>query len=77
MNFPVYRKYPNNKSFFKIVDADRFQEIKITGKLVELHHFEAKILPDRNFIQDMIAMDNAFWVQSSAEEFDDVLASVK
>lgn len=77
MNFPLYRKYPNNKSFFKIVDSDHFQEIKLTGKLSELHQFEAKILPDRNFIQDMIAMENEFWIESDAQEFEKMLALIK
>ena len=73
MNFPLYRKYPNNKSFFKILDADHFDEIKLTGKLIELHHFEAKILPDRNFILDMIEMEGGFWVESSESEYNENL----
>jgi len=49
----------------------------LTGKLAELHHFEAKILPDRNFIQDMIGMNNGFWMESDAQEFEERLASIK
>ena len=77
MNFPVYRKYANNKNFFKIVDYKHFQEVKLTGNTAELHEFEAKILPDRNFIDDLIAMDNSFLLESTAEEFEQMLASVK
>ena len=77
MDFPIYRKYSNNKSFFKIVDTDHFEEIKVTGRLFEIHQFEAKILPDRNFIQDMISMDDDYWVDSTSEEFQSALDAIK
>lgn len=69
MTFPIYRKYPNNKSFFKITSTARFEEVKLTGPRAELHIFEAKIFPDRQFIQDMIDMQGGFWVESSEKEF--------
>ena len=77
MDFPIYRKYPNNKSFFKIVDIDYFEEIKVTGRLFEIHQFKAKILPDRNFIKDMISMDDDYWVDSTSEEFQSGLDAIK
>ncbi|MEX2595621.1 MAG: hypothetical protein WEC59_01735 [Salibacteraceae bacterium] len=70
LEFPVYRKYPNEKSFFKIIDESHFIEIKLTGKQPEVHHFEAKILPDRNFIQDMLNMHGGYWVICTSEEFE-------
>jgi hypothetical protein len=70
LNFPLFRKYPNNKSFFKITDEDRFEELKRTGPLKDHFEFKAKIHPDRVFIQDMIEMTNGFWVESSAEEWE-------
>lgn len=73
MNFPLFRKYPNDMSFFKIEDADHFVELKRTGKKVEVHTFEAKILPDRNFIRDMIDQKDGHWVESSEAEFEEVL----
>lgn len=69
MHFPVYRKYPNQKSFFKIVDDRHFVEVKVTGARIDVHHFEAKILPDRNFIQDMLSMHGGYWVESDETEF--------
>lgn len=69
MEFPIYRKYNNNKSFFKIDSLDHFTELKLTGKRVEKHSFQAKIHPDRVFIQDMIEMLGGHWVESSEEEF--------
>lgn len=69
MQFPVYRKYPNDLSFFRISDPSHFEELKITGKHVELYLFEANILPDRNFIADMLEMKDGHWVESNEAEF--------
>ncbi len=77
MKFPVYRKYPNNHSFFKILDNDHFIEFKLTGQRVEKHLFEAKILPDRNFIQDMLSMHNGHWVEATKEAFEQLEARIK
>ena len=70
MEFPIYRKYPNHKSFFKITSDNRFEELKITGKKVDHHEFVASIFPDMQLIQDMIAMVGGYWELSSAEEFE-------
>jgi len=70
MTYPIYRKYPNNKSFFKITAPDRFEEVKLTGRSAELHVFEAKIFPDRQLIQDMTDMVGGYWELSSREEFE-------
>lgn len=72
MEFPVYRKYANNKSYFKITSETRFDELKVTGKLIERYPFEAKIYPDRVFIQDMLAMENDHWIESSEKEFEEL-----
>jgi hypothetical protein len=70
MQFPLYRKYINNRSYFKIVDNDHFVELKLTGSMVEKHLFEAKILPDRNFIQDMISLQGGHWEAIGEAEYD-------
>lgn len=70
MQFPLYRKYNNNRSYFKIVDNNHFVELKLTGNLVEKHLFEAKILPDRNFIQDMISLHDGHWEAIDEEEYE-------
>ncbi len=72
MNFPIYRKYDNDKSFFKITSSEHFLELKITGSQKEEFEFKVNIHPDRIFIQDMIAMENRHWVESSAEEFEQI-----
>lgn len=72
LNFPIYRKYDNDKSFFRIDSVEHFIELKLTGKLKEKFEFKAKIHPDRVFIQDMISMENGHWVESTKEEFEEV-----
>lgn len=54
MLFPIFRKYKNNKHFFKIVNADEFEELSFIGKKLIITKHKANILPDRNFILDLI-----------------------
>lgn len=72
MNFPVFRKYPQGQSYFKIESVYKFIEIKLWGNRKEEHGFEAKILPDRVLIQDMIDMKDGHWTACSEEEFEAV-----
>lgn len=53
INYPIYRKYKNNKSYFKIISKEEFEEIQVFGNTYTLHHLKAKILPDRNLIEDL------------------------
>jgi hypothetical protein len=54
LQFPTYRKYKNNKNFFKIINENEFDEISFIGsKAIVVKHI-AKILPDRNFIYDLL-----------------------
>ncbi len=54
LQFPKYRKYKNNKNFFKIINENEFDEISFIGsKAIVVKHI-AKILPDRNFIYDLL-----------------------
>jgi len=52
--FPVYRKYTNNKNYFKIIHANEFTEVSVIGKQVIIKKIEAKIYPDKMFILDLI-----------------------
>ncbi len=70
--FPQYRKYKNNLSYFKIISPTQFEEIKIHGKQKTLHKFEAKILPDRNYINDMLHDYQEFWEKISANEYEQI-----
>ncbi|MBA3971621.1 MAG: hypothetical protein H0X46_05660 [Bacteroidetes bacterium] len=69
--FPQYRKYPNNKSYFKILSATAWEEIQVIGSKHILHHFTVKILPDRNFINDMINDYHSNWEVITEKEYED------
>ena len=69
VNYPQYRKYKNNKSYFKIISAEGFEEIRATGEKYFLYQFTAKILPDRNFISDMLQNHNDYWEIITESEY--------
>ena len=70
INYPLYRKYPNNKSYFKILSTEEFEEIQILGSKVSIHFFKAKILPDRNYISDLTFNYQNHWVICDPNEFE-------
>ena len=69
ISYPQYRKYNNNKSFFKIFSPTKFDEIQIFGNKITIHHFEAKILPDRNYIYDLTYNFKENWELCEAKEY--------
>ena len=76
-DFPQYRKYKNNKSYFKISSLTEWDEIQIIGSNYLLSKFEVKIMPDRNFIQDMLFDYTANWDVIEEEEYNEQLNRVK
>ncbi len=76
MEYPQYRKYSNNKHFFKITSASEFEELSFIGTQLVHHIFVAKILPDRNLIQDLLH-DSQCAELSSSEEFERLLKQLK
>lgn len=69
INYPIYRKYKNNKSYFKIISKEEFEEIQALGNAYTLHHFKAKILPDRNLIEDLSINYEAYCDVISENEY--------
>ena len=72
ITYPQYRKYSNNKSFFKILSSDKFEEIQVLGNKKTLHKFEAKILPDRNFITDLTFHYKTNWIICAQNEYEEL-----
>ncbi|WP_317899668.1 hypothetical protein [Aurantibacillus circumpalustris] len=54
IHFPVYRKYKNNKSYFKIIHPRLFEEIQIIGSKKVVKQIEARLFPEVLFIQDLV-----------------------
>ena len=73
IQYPTYRKYKNNKNFFKIINENEFEEISFIGnKAIIIKHL-AKILPDRNFISDLLHDLGNTSVLSNQEEYESYL----
>lgn len=54
INFPVYRKYKNGKSYFKILSRYEFEEIQLIGSKKVVTKTKASQLPEMNHIYDLI-----------------------
>lgn len=54
INFPVYRKYKNSKSYFKIISPKEFEEIQIIGSKKIVHLIKATQLPEMNQVYDLV-----------------------
>jgi hypothetical protein len=72
MEFPTYRKYKNNRNFFKIINENEFEEISFIGSKVVVTKHLAKILPDRNLIADLLNDSNVA-EKSTKEEYESYL----
>lgn len=65
MDFPVYRRYLNDRSYFKIESSSVFEELTITGRCFSLNKIETKTLPERNFLSDMLFNYKDHWIEIS------------
>lgn len=68
MDFPQYRKLPNDKVFYKIIDNTHFEEIQLVGKKAFHHLIHAKQYPEMLRIKDMLEKMRPF-VESNEVEF--------
>ena len=75
--FPIYRKYRNDMSFFKILTPEHFEEVKKLPDGLVLFIFKAKILPDRNYIQDMLYDYHLHWEVIDKEEYEVMKSKVR
>jgi hypothetical protein len=73
MEYPIYRRYPNRKHFFRIHSATTFDELFIMGSRYELRHKVAETHPDRLMVQDMLERRSESYEESSEEEFERML----
>ena len=74
--YPQYRKYKNNKAYFKIISEKEWEEIQVLGTKYIVHSFTVNIFPDRNFIYDMTFDYENNWLKIDAEEYEEVLKKV-
>jgi hypothetical protein len=67
--FPVYRKYAHNKTFYKVISKLEMIEIKTLGNTYFVNTINAKILPDRNLIMDVIENANSFLLDIDEQDY--------
>lgn len=77
MTYPQYKKYQNNRVYFKILSPSEWEELHVSKAGVTLHSFTAKILPDRNYLEDMIANYGAHWVISDETEYEKLKSQLR
>jgi hypothetical protein len=68
--FPIYRKYKNSNTFFKIISENRFEEITFIGEKAFLYIIEAKQYPEYLRIQDMINCQDNIWESLEEENYE-------
>jgi len=76
-SFPKYRKYAHERTYFKILSAEHFEELAIHGSFYSLRPFRAQIHPDRVLINDMIQNHNNHWLESNEKEYEEKVAYCK
>lgn len=69
ITYPQFRKYPHNKTYFKIISPEKWEELHITGNKCIVHSFVAKILPDRNYVYDLTFDYERHWLKIEEEEY--------
>ena len=67
MDFPVYRKYANEQTFFVIHSLEQWTEYKRLGKKIKQHDFTAIQFPEKIFIQDLIDLQEGILPSSKSE----------
>ena len=72
MEFPQYRKYSNDKGFFKILSEEEFEEIQILGSRKIKTSFKASTFVDRNLIQDMLNCEGGRWEDISEGRYQEI-----
>lgn len=72
IQFPVYLKYKNNTSYYRIDSLSSFVELQKMGTKVFKYEIKAKIYPDKLRILDMIANEENLWTVISKEEFESI-----
>ncbi len=70
MEYPQYRKYLNDRSFFKIISPTEWEEIQIIGSKHVLTGFKVNIMPDRNFLHDMTFDYKENWLEIDELEYE-------
>jgi len=73
IKFPVYRKYKNNKSYFKISSLTDFEELQIVGSKIFHRQIKVQQYPEKVFINDLLYQFQEMAEEVTKDEFDKLL----
>ena len=76
-NFPLFRKYNHDNTYFKINSKENFDELNIVGSFFMFRNQQAQIFPEFALIIDMIENANEHWVSISEAEFEEKMNKCK
>ena len=77
IQFPVYRKYKNNTSFFKVLSRTNFEEIQLIGSKARLNTITATQFPEMNHIFDLVYNFAEFGSEMTENEWFEALKKVQ
>jgi hypothetical protein len=72
-HFPLFRKYHDGQTLFRIESEEEFTEIRRMGKYFSRMRYFAKNYADRLLISDMIQLNQEQFAESDQKEFEDIL----
>jgi hypothetical protein len=72
--FPQYRKSANGRNYYKIAALDTLEEIQVMGSRWSKHSLQARILPERNLIADLLDVEAGHTLAISQHEYEAFLA---
>lgn len=73
-DFPIFRKYSNEKTYFRINSKENFDELIIIASYYIYRNQQALILPEFIMIVDMIDNLNNHWLPINESEFEEKLS---
>jgi hypothetical protein len=77
IEFPLFRKFSNNTSFYKIHSEKSFTEIKTMGKYYFINEVNALQFPEMVLIKDMINLEVGEYIGISEIEYDLMVEKIK
>ena len=66
IDYPIFRKLNNNRSYYHIINARKFEEVQFIGSIKKQYLHEAKQYPEILLIQDMLNCEEGFLLSTKA-----------
>ena len=76
ISYPQYRKYSNEKTYFKIISNKKWEEIQLLNKKYTLQKYEVNIFSDRNYLHDLTFDYKRNWMKIKEDEYEKIKAQI-